>query len=467
MGKQINSQLSRMKEMMQYGTNNDSTPAYSGIEYSKTASNGKTYGIVREGTKFYIKVANTANPLKEDYDYVGGFRNRKDYEYSSYANALKNFEMKMMSINESLDVKSPIIESWNPETKEELSVEATEKMKREIIRQRQIMNNANLIQESKNYSVDLSESNNNGCVDKNCAASQKNNIKKGTPQLGNAQNTNGDPFTCNAKKDHAASQKANIKKNFKVSVNEEDSMAMCDTDCVDDATETSIGDSAPFTCAPHSKNCKNTAKTEPVTEDVDTDIDTDIDANEDSMDVDTNISQGKTDGDFDSELDDEDDFDSDLDDEDDRLATIEDLVTKIADKLGVDSFEDDELYDDHDDESDFDEPSENDFTSDEDDYDDDDDDEVFESANYHKLMRKINEDNASDFGRHPAFQKEPIKNLSFTQQDKEGYYDMNDDSVYNESPFGTQIEDGEPFTDQVNTIADAITESITQILKKK
>ena len=61
--------------------------------------------------------------------------------------------MKMSSINESVGNRTPMVESWNPERKELLMVEATESMRREISRQREIMNNAVMIQEKKNYSV--------------------------------------------------------------------------------------------------------------------------------------------------------------------------------------------------------------------------------------------------------------------------------------------------------------------------
>ena len=99
----VNNQISRMKAMMTYGLQTESkNNQYSGVEYQRAGADGKTYGIVREGANYYIKVSEKTNsPLKEDFDYIGGFRNRKNFEYSSYANALKNFDMKMNSIKES------------------------------------------------------------------------------------------------------------------------------------------------------------------------------------------------------------------------------------------------------------------------------------------------------------------------------------------------------------------------------
>lgn len=143
-------QLSRMKEMMNYGLQTENKKQYNSVEYQKLGADGKTYGVVREGTKYYIKVSDSQKPnlMKEDFDYVGGFRNRKDHEYSSYANALKNFDMKLNSIKEAVGNKTLTFESWNPEKNEYLVVEATDKMKNEIERQRQIMKNASNIMEN-------------------------------------------------------------------------------------------------------------------------------------------------------------------------------------------------------------------------------------------------------------------------------------------------------------------------------
>ena len=80
-----NETLNRMKSLMNYGLQTESKQApYSTVEYQKKGADGKVYGIVREGAKYYIKSApNKANLVKEDFNYIGGFRNRKDNEYSN------------------------------------------------------------------------------------------------------------------------------------------------------------------------------------------------------------------------------------------------------------------------------------------------------------------------------------------------------------------------------------------------
>ena len=48
-----------------------------------------------------------------------------------------------------------------------------------------------------------------------------------------------------------------------------------------------------------------------------------------------------------------------------------------------------------------------------------------------------------------------------------GNYDMNDDSVDNDSPYGEKIGDGAPFSVDPDELEDAIVESIQRNLKKK
>ena len=68
-----NEQLSRMKSLMNYGLKTESKQAYSSVEYQKVGADGNVYGIVREGTKYYIKSApNKQNLIKEDFSYIGG-----------------------------------------------------------------------------------------------------------------------------------------------------------------------------------------------------------------------------------------------------------------------------------------------------------------------------------------------------------------------------------------------------------
>lgn len=139
--------LARMKSLYTYGKElNESNKfnAYT-LEHSSVAADGKTYGIIRECNKYYIKLAQKGKEtIAESYDYIGGICNKKNYEYASYNNALKNFELKMASINEACD-GNVNISTLDPFKKGDFIVEGTDKMKNEIARQRQIMYNVSML----------------------------------------------------------------------------------------------------------------------------------------------------------------------------------------------------------------------------------------------------------------------------------------------------------------------------------
>lgn len=151
----FNDQLQRMKGLMTYGAVNEKKENNGGaMEYHSLGADGKSYGIIRENQKFYIKVAPKSKEMVvEAYEYIGGFNNKKAYEYSSYSNALKNFEMKMMSINEAYNPKVNM-DTQLFEAKGEVMTEGTKEMMSEIARQRQIMNNvAAILNESSSISM--------------------------------------------------------------------------------------------------------------------------------------------------------------------------------------------------------------------------------------------------------------------------------------------------------------------------
>ena len=225
-----NETLNRMKSLMNYGLQTESKQApYSTVEYQKKGADGKVYGIVREGAKYYIKSApNKANLVKEDFNYIGGFRNRKDNEYSSYANAQKQFDLKMMSLKEAYNNPSFNVESWDLNKKETVVTEASDKMKTEILRERQIMKNATMISEAKK-----GECKGIAC---DIAASQKDNIKGGKPETGDAKKA--DDTFCEKGKPS--------KEQGKLAEGEVLGWNRGSDDYMDKSHGTEIGDSAPF-----------------------------------------------------------------------------------------------------------------------------------------------------------------------------------------------------------------------------
>ena len=534
----INNQLDRMKAMMTYGLQTESKKSvYDSVEYQREGADGKLYGIVREGTKIYIKVSDkTKGALKEDFNYIGGFRNRKDNEYTSYANALKQFDLKMVSLKEAKGNTKLMVESWNPENNEKLMVEATASMQREIARQRQIMGNAATIFESKktDYSVKLM---NEGCeqVDKACKEIEKGNLKgeKKHDCCGDVTCNGGDPFTEKAKDGEdsegvQATQKTNIGKAEKPVTESEQVLGWNDNaDYLDTSHGTEVGDDAPFTegegtekelkngtveegvamhtqgdnqnspavgtgevgdDAPFDEKAKNELQEsgffhnpdvaddeqlsdtpeEIVLDDEDVEDDFELDGEDDFDGEEEPFGDEELEADFESDLDEptEDEFGGDVEA---RLSAMEELLNKIAEKIGVDTFEDDDLYDDSEDDFESEEEpleDEDDFGDEEESFEDEEDDfEVYESVNYRKMM--MNEDKLDMFGKHPAYQKEPMELPSNKHQEMPDYYDMNDESVENEQPYGQQIGDSAPFEIDPKAIENAIAESIKRILGNK
>lgn len=541
--KDMNGQFDRMKQLMNYGLNESKKQPYTGVEYSKVAADGKLYGIVREGTKFYIKVSSKKdNVLAENFEYIGGFRNRKDNEYTSFASAQKNFDFKLRSLAEAYgNGKNIIVESWNPDKQEELTVEATEKMKKEISRERQIMENAMSIFNRKPQTAVKPISEEKECAggDPFCDKADKefdvkDNIKGAPEKGGKAEDAN----------DH---EKVDLKK---TEIKEESEQVLGwnrgNDDYMDKSHGTEIGDSMPFD-GPEARNIDdgdkkvtNTGEEKQGTIHEDTSMidsednqnspkpgvgeigdnepfdgekgkqideaiddldaepdledDADLDLGGDSLDDEEGLDLGGEEAIGDEEI-----ADNDLDTEDEiatedsveeRLSSLEDLINKIADKLGVGTYEDDDLYDDEgvadDEEFGDDAESEEDFVDDE----PIEDEVVYESKAYRAMklresMRKknINEggmesfkdagrvpqgnmNKLDDFGKHPAYQKKVMELPPKDLQEFPDYYDMNDETVKNDSPYGEKIGDGAPFDIDPKAIDNAIAESIKRILKK-
>lgn len=543
----VNETLNRMKALMGYGLQTESkkTP-YSSVENQKLGADGKVYGIVREGTSYFIKSApNKQNLVESDFSYIGGFRNRKDYQYHSFADAQKNFDMKMMSLREAANKMDVDTSSWNLDKKEEVVVEATEKMKNEILRERQIMKNAVLINEKKAVCCDAP-----GCP--------KDNIKSEKPSTGNAEDA----------VDH---EKAELPKEMTESVvNEEEVLGWNrgNDDYMDKSHGTEIGDSAPFDDAEarniddgdkqvnktgemkngtveegasmHDADNQNTptpgvgeiGDNQPFDGEKGKQIDEAIDdfggEEEDPMGDDLGAEGGEDLGgeepigddlggegepiDADAEgeeLGDEiadDEMDNEVyeDDTESRLDAMEELLSQIAAKLGVtEAPVDDAAYGDDDifgDEEGGEEPMGDDFGGEEEEPIEDELNmdmqpqfesrqrrggvQIFETKAFRKAIgrQRVNEEGMTpfkdagrvpsgnmnkldDFGKHPAYQKKVMELPPKDMKEFPGYYDMNDDSVKNDTPYGEKIGDGAPFEIDPQSIDNAIAEAINRLKK--
>ena len=536
-----NEQISRMKSLMNYGLQTESKKApYSSVENQKLGADGNVYGIVREGTKYYIKSApNKANLVKEDFNYIGGFRNRKDHEYSNFALAQKQFDLKMMSLKEAANKQDFNINSWDLDKKENVVLEATDKMKKEILRERQIMKNAMVIAEKKKECV-------NGICDKDIKDSQKDNISTEVEECGDAATANAGYTNASIPKDSGLAESV---------VKEEEVLGWNrgNDDYMDKSHGTEIGDSAPFDDAEarniddgdkkvtktgemkngtveegasmHDADNQNTPtpgvgeigdnqpfdgeKGKQIDEAIDDFGPDEEDGGEPIGDelegegepIDDAGLEGEPIGD---ELGDEEPVGDELegegddiyeDDVESRLDAMEELLSQIADMLGIGEpavddaeYGDDELFDDE----------EGDDFGAEDDFGGEEEDEfpmesrnrngvqIYETKAYREAMRKqrVNEEGMTpfkdagrvpqgnmnkldDFGKHPAYQKKVMELPPKDLQEFPDYYDMNDDSVKNDTPYGEKIGDGAPFDIDPETIDNAIAEAFNRLRNKK
>lgn len=147
-------QLATMQRLIKFGVNeNTSKNEKPVVEFSRKAANNKTYGIVREGTKYYIMEAPQKDTeiLAEDFDYIGGYNNRKENEYSSYAKASNALDLKIMSINETVNKKDRVLIEQPKETAE-WETKITESMRKEIDRFKSLTKNIdNILKEDKGH----------------------------------------------------------------------------------------------------------------------------------------------------------------------------------------------------------------------------------------------------------------------------------------------------------------------------
>lgn len=571
--KNMNGQFDRMKQLMNYGLKESKEQPYTGVEYTKVAADGKLYGIVREGTKFYIKVSSKKdNVLAENFEYIGGFRNRKDNEYSSFASAQKNFDFKLRSLAEAYgNGKNIIVESWNPDKQEELTVEATDKMKKEISRERQIMENAMKIFNRKPQTAVKPINEVNECDGKGgdpfCLDPDKEIKDSQKATMNEKPESNGDAKKANKYK-NASTKGTDIKEASEKPLgwNRED------PDYMDKSHGTEIGDSMPFD-GPEARNIDDDDKKitrsgeekqgtiheedtsmiytpdnqnspkpgvgeigddnpfddgegRQIDEAID-DLDGDADLEDggeaiDGADADLDLGGEEGDG-LDSGEGFEDEDGLDLGGEDAvggdleaRIDAIESKLDQILDAIADENYEDDDLYDDEDgldaegDDTEFEletdgedeEPSlegeepidDEEPIEDEIAFEEEEDPEVFESRAYRAMKlreaakrnraRRINEgglypfkdagrvpagnmNKLDDFGKHPAYQKVVMSLPPKDLQEFPDYYDMNDDSVRNDSPYGERIGDGAPFDIDPDSIDNAIAESVKRVLKKK
>jgi hypothetical protein len=100
--------LNRMLDLMGRMKTLNESKSFSELELIKKGPNGVVYGIVRENHDYFIKTSEkySGKFLAEDFNYIGGLKNKSDEKYSSYSEALKHLNIKFDMLNESYGIES-------------------------------------------------------------------------------------------------------------------------------------------------------------------------------------------------------------------------------------------------------------------------------------------------------------------------------------------------------------------------
>lgn len=454
-------ELDRMKSLINYGKVEESTQSGAiipRVEYSQKAADGKTYGIIRECNKFYIKVApkKDTEVLAEDFDYIGGINNRRENEYATYAKASKQFDLKMMSINEAHAVKVPV-EQFKEQEESDWQINETKEMRSELNRFMQITNNVQSILSEDKQGFTMNHDKvpeapashpsdkkvNSPFTDTAVANGDKDFTKTATDPAKQGAPFNKDGEATNAdmqsdkkptgKTDATYTEKAQYvpdntvadkkpsggkvvrvtegKRTLKLT--EEQVLAWNKSkEYMDMSHGTEIGSTAPYEETP----C------EELSEEV----------------VNVNDVAGM-----------------EMDNEDVPFPEVADGGSYLQFEKDYNDFENNGSFDDNYDLSDID--AENAANADMDDefmFDDD-----FNESKNHK--QQTNEIELHVFGKHPAYQKVPMTTPPATEVAPNGARDWNDDSVKSEKPFGSQIGSSAPFDEKVlDMLADSIMEKL-------
>lgn len=423
-------EIKHMKHLMGFDSkkqNKPATTASSIVEYHQKGPDGQTYGILREGSKYYIKVApkKDTEVLAEDYDYIGGIGCKKEYEYNSYSVASKQFGLKMMSLNEAYSnankVRTDISYKEQPKVNES-SAEAVS-MSSEVRRMNELLYNMGMVLAedkqayAKGYKGNVDFKGGNPFVETPYTTEKVNNMKENEsdPKKADdavytqkaefkeifdsaAKNKKEDPYTDEINRRDiegvavasTMGDKVNkgkvMNEGRKVIVTEAQILAMSkDPNFMDTSKGTEIGDSKPYS---EKVNEDEVAWDDTVGAEKETDIDT-IDDTEDDID-----------------------FIDPIPEDDDE--TIIDRIER----------EDDDVDDG---------------------------------------IERIYEVALDAYGKHPAYRKQPMDLPANKEVSKIGH-EGDDDSVNNDTPFGTEKGKGDPYTER---IIDLLTDGFLRDVKKK
>ena len=141
----FDSQLDRMQYLMGYRVPTNESKRSNKVEYHTLGADNKVYGILKEGSMYYIMTTEQGKEqLAESYEYIGGYNYRNENGYKSYNEATKQLELKMISLNEAYGKHKDVSVVDFNRGKKNLAV-LTEEARKELDRMHQIFENSQTI----------------------------------------------------------------------------------------------------------------------------------------------------------------------------------------------------------------------------------------------------------------------------------------------------------------------------------
>ena len=100
--------INRITNLMSRMTTLNEGTSLSEIDFIKKGPNGIVYGIIRENHNYFIKTTEKTSGtlIAEDFEYVGGVKNKYIERYNTYTEALKQLNMKFDMLNESYGIET-------------------------------------------------------------------------------------------------------------------------------------------------------------------------------------------------------------------------------------------------------------------------------------------------------------------------------------------------------------------------
>ena len=101
MSKLTNKNLQRMIELMGNKKPINEGKLTNSVELVKHSPNGKSYGIVKENKKYFIKESND----NVNFEFIGGIGNKSKHQFSSYEEATKELNFMFETFNKKYDIQ--------------------------------------------------------------------------------------------------------------------------------------------------------------------------------------------------------------------------------------------------------------------------------------------------------------------------------------------------------------------------